>query len=114
MTRRSGPAWLVALMVQIDGAHEIRRPRDVMPLHVVEESVEKLWPDEGVNEIRRADLHRRGAGDHELDDVPRVGDAAHTDDGNLHPLAAFVDHPDGDRPNRGTAQAADDVRDLRP
>ncbi len=51
---------------------------------------------------------------HELERVARVGDAAHPDDRNLHRLPALVDHADGDRPDRRSAQAADDVRDLRP
>ena len=34
--------------------------------------------------------------------------------GNLHRLAALVHHAHGDRPDRRTAQPADDVRDLRP
>ena len=34
--------------------------------------------------------------------------------GNLHRAAALVDHAHGDRPDRRAAQAADDVRQLRP
>ena len=78
------------------------------------DAVEQLRPDERIDEVRRADLHGRRAGDHELERVARVGDAAHADDRNLHRLAALVDHAHGDRPDRRTAQAADAVRDLRP
>ena len=34
--------------------------------HVVAHAVEQLRPDERVDEVRRADLHGRGAGDDEL------------------------------------------------
>ena len=47
------------------------------------------------------------AGDHELERVARVGDAAHADDRDLHRLPALVHHADGDRPDRRAAQAAD-------
>ena len=55
-----------------------------------------------------------GAGDQELEHVAGRGDAAHADDRQPHRLAAFVDHPHGDRPDRRTAEAADDVGQPRP
>ena len=80
---------------------------DLVALHVVADAVEQLRPDERIDEVGGADLHRGGAGDHELERVARVGDAAHADDRNLHRLAALVHHPHGDRPDRRAAQAAD-------
>src|SRR6185295_17652473 len=97
----------------IHGTHEIRYPRNLMALHVAADAVEHLAPDERVEKVGGADLHGRCAGDHELERVAGIDDAAHADDGNLHGLPALVDHPYGDRPDRRAAQAAHAVRDPR-
>ena len=81
--------------------------------HVGADAVHQLRPDERIDEVHGADLHRVRARDHELEHVVGRGDAAHADDRDLHGAAALVDHPHGDRPDRRAAQAADDVGQLR-
>src|SRR5207247_6318768 len=71
-------------------------------------------PDEGIDVIGGPDLDGGCAGDHELQRVSSVDDAADADDRNLHHLPALVDHADRNRPYGGSAEAADDIRDLRP
>ncbi len=68
----------------------------------------------GIDEIGGADLHGRGAGNHELEDVGRGADAAHADDRKLHRSPALVDHAHRNRTDRRAAESADDVRELRP
>ena len=71
-------------------------------------------PDEGIDEVGRANLHRRRAGDDELEGVNGARDAAHANDRNLHRPSALVNHAHRDWPYGRSAQATDDVRQLRP
>ena len=74
-------------LLPFDRADQIGDARDPMTLHVVADAVEQLRPDERIDEVGRADLDRRCAGDDELERVARVGDAAHADDRDLHQSA---------------------------
>ena len=56
---------------RVEAAGELRQPRDAVALHVRLQAVEQPRPDERIDEVRGADLHGGGAGDHELEHVAR-------------------------------------------
>src|SRR5262249_17384380 len=65
------------LVAGIDGPHQIRDASDVVTFEILLNAVEKLAPDQRIDEVRGADLYGVGAGDHEFDGVFGVGYAAH-------------------------------------
>ena len=69
--------------------------------HNRRQSVDDIPAGEGVDQIGRADLHRRGSRQHHLDDVLRRGHAAHADDGDFHRLVDLIHHPHRHREHGG-------------
>jgi hypothetical protein len=97
---------LVGARVHVDRADEIGRALDPVPAEILGNAVDHLGPDQRVDEVRGADLHRGRAGDHEFEGVACVHDPPHPDHRDPDRLPALVDHAHGDRPDCRTAQSA--------
>ena len=71
-----------------------------------------LRAGEGVAEVRRTDLHRRGARHHHFDDVPGGGHAAAAHHGNPAGVSDLIHHTEGDweygRPGETAHPVGDD------
>src|SRR5262245_60632920 len=72
-----------------NGSDDVGEAVDAVARGVVMQSVQDLRPDERVDEVGRPHLDRVGAGDHELQRVAGVANAANADDGNLNHLPAL-------------------------
>src|SRR5438067_8062007 len=71
----------------------------------------------GIPEVRGADLDRGGSGDQEFGRVLAGGDAAQSDDGDLHRAGGLADETQGDRLDGRSGEAAEagaDARTARP
>src|SRR4029450_3569077 len=113
LQRPSGAALLRNRLWRVEAAYEISNPRNLMPLHVVAEAVEKLRPDQRIHEARPTALDGRSAGNHELERITSVGDSSHAQNRNLHRFVTFIDHSHRNRSDGRSAQPSQNVRDLR-